>query len=236
MGSIVGGGSGGFLSSIGSIVGGIFGGPVGAMIGQMIGGMVQNMLGQAMQDNGVDQQTQDSANQAYNQAYTEASGGLEPAASNGATTSEQINQFADAANLSDADRGTLQRLGADLNTAIADATSRGAADAAGGTEATNDTKGKGSWLMALAKALGGMAGKSAANIVKLSGELTKLGDEKANAAGGDDPKAKEQAAADYNEKNTELQGASQEFSLLMNTISTTLKSLGEGMSTVARKQ
>lgn len=236
--SIGGGGGGGFLSAIGGIVGTIFGGPVGAMIGQMIGGMLDQALSGAMQNNGIDQNTQDQASTAYKDAFREASGGLEPNSPARGSLRQQADQFADATNASPADRGRLQQLTDELEQLVNDAVARGSAEAAGGQEAKDakSGKGEGSWLMAIAKALGGTAGKAAARMVKLSDELSELGDKKAGLADSKDTKAKEQAAADYNQKQVEFQGASQEFTLLMNTISTAIKSLGESLATMARKQ
>lgn len=236
--SVVGGG-GGIFGAIGGIVGTIFGGPIGAMIGQMIGGMVDQMFSGAMNNAGVDSETQNQAQNAYRDAYRQASGGLEPDSPvGGGSLRNQLDQFADAANASPADRGRMQELGDQLQKLINDAVARASGEAAGGQEAREARGGSkgGSWLMAIARALGETAGKSAANLVSLSDKLTKAGEEKINAAGGKDEKAKEAAAVKYNEANVEFQGASQEFQLLMNTISTSLKSLGEAMSAVARKQ
>lgn len=238
MGNAIGGG-GGLLSAIGGIVGTVFGGPIGAMIGQMIGGVLDQALSGAMNNNGIDQNTQDQAQTAYRDAFREASGGLDPTGGSGSLR-DQVDQFADATNASPADRGRLQQLTDELQQLVNDAVARGSAEAAGGQEA-RDTKGGGkgeggSWLMAIARALGSTAGQAAARMVKLSDELSELGDKKAALADSKDTKAKEQAASDYNQKQVEFQGASQEFSLLMNTISTAIKSLGESLTTMARKQ
>ncbi|MFC4822145.1 hypothetical protein [Dokdonella ginsengisoli] len=237
MGNAIGGG-GGLLSAIGGIVGTVFGGPIGAMIGQMIGGVLDQALSGAMNNNGIDQNTQDQAQTAYRDAFRQASGGLDPTGGSGSLR-DQVDQFADATNASPADRGRLQQLTDELQQLVNDAVARGSAEAAGGQEARDTKGGKGeggSWLMAIAKALGGTAGQAAARMVKLSDELAELGDKKAGLADSKDTKAKEQAASDYNQKQVEFQGASQEFTLLMNTISTAIKSLGESLTTMARKQ
>lgn len=241
MGNVIGGGGGGIFSAIGGIVGTIFGGPIGAMIGQMIGGMVDQAFGGAMDNAGVDQQTQTEAKNVYRDAYRQASGGLEPDSPAGTgSMRDQIDKFSDAANASPADRGNLQRLADELQQKINEFVAKGVADSAGGQEAKDAKAGAkkatgGSWLMAIAQALGEAAGKSAARMVGLADKLKEAGDSKAELADSKDTKAKEQAANDYNQAQVEFQGASQEFGQLMNTISTALKSLGEGLSAVARK-
>lgn len=241
MGNVVGGSGGGLFSAIGGIVGTIFGGPIGAMIGQMIGGMVDQMFSGAMNNAGVDQDTQSQAQNAYRDAFRQASGGLEPnSPAGGGSLRDQIDNFADAANASPADRGHLQQLADEAEKSINDMVAKATADAAGGQEAKDAKSGSkkgvgGSWLMAIAQALGEAAGKSAARMVGLADKLKEAGDNKAAMADSKDTKAKEQAASDYNQAQVEFQGASQEFSQLMNTIATALKSLGEGLTTVARK-
>lgn len=234
--SVFGGGSGGGLFGIvGSLVGGIFG-PLGSVIGGAIGGLVDQMFSGAMNNNNVDQNTQDQAKEAYRSSFNQASGGLDPTDAGRGSMRDQIDQFASAANASPADRGHLQQLADQLEKAINDAVAQASSDAAGGGSEAKENKKGGSWIVALARALGQTAGKSAANLVQLSDKLQKAGDDKIAAAGGKDEKAKESAAVAYNEANVEFQGASQEFNMLMTTISTTLKSLGEAMSQVARKQ
>lgn len=241
MGNIVGGSGGGLFSAIGGIVGTIFGGPIGAMIGQMIGGMVDQMFSGAMNNAGVDQDTQSQAQNAYRDAYRQASGGLEPNSPAGSgSIRDQVDQFADATGASAADRGDLQRIADELQQKINDFVAKGAADAAGGQELKESKGGSkgGSWLMAIARALGTVAGDSAKRLVTLSDKVADASKEKNELADDKNASTGEKgAAADkYNQAVTELQGASQEFGLLMNTISTTLKSLGEGLANVARKQ
>lgn len=79
-------------------------------------------------------------------------------------------------------------------------------------------KGAGSWYEALAQALGQALDKQAANIEKLSGEMT-------------DANAKDKPST-----MTELQTASQRMSFMMSAADQVLKTLGEALSTMARKQ
>lgn len=96
-----------------------------------------------------------------------------------------------------------------------------------GTDAKRGGTGKksgGSWLEALSKALGAVAGEKAAKMVDLSNQISGLA--------GDSSK---EAAAKMTELNSELSGTGKMFSLLQETISTTVKSIGDGLNSVARK-
>lgn len=74
-------------------------------------------------------------------------------------------------------------------------------------------KGKMSWLRALAEGLGKLLNESAKDMQDKASKITK-----------DDPKT-----------STDFQVASQEFNMLMQTATTAIKSIGEGLSTAARK-
>lgn len=82
-----------------------------------------------------------------------------------------------------------------------------------------------SWLQAIAQAMGEAMGDKAAKMVELSGKLKE-------AAGGEG----EDSAKEMQAVNAEFQAVSQEFKLLTDAFNTALKSLGEGMSSMARKQ
>ena len=86
-------------------------------------------------------------------------------------------------------------------------------------------KSAGSWLQAIAKAMGEAMGDRASKMVELS---NKMG-EAAKQEG--DKGAKEMQSI-----SSQFQAVSQEFNLLSNTFSTAIKSLGEGMTNMARKQ
>ena len=87
----------------------------------------------------------------------------------------------------------------------------------------------GSWLEAIAQAMGEAAGNKAAKMVELSNKLKEL-----SSAGGDE-KAQQQAAKEMNAVNAQFQAASQEFNMLQSAFSTAIKSIGEGMAQMARK-
>lgn len=228
MGNAIGGG-GGFLSAIGGIVGTIFGGPVGAMIGQMIGGMLDKALSGAMQNNGVSEDQQSQAQNAYRDAYREASGGLEPnSPAGGGSLSDQVNNFADAAGATDTERGDLQRQVSDLqdlvNKLVSQANENDSQKASEGKPGKAD-----SWLVAIAKAMGATAGRIASDMVKLSNDI-------GNVKTGGSQDQQQEAAKQMQQLNAEFQAQSQMLNLVSNSISTGLKSIGEAMTTIARKQ
>lgn len=89
--------------------------------------------------------------------------------------------------------------------------------------------GGGGWLLAIAKAMGSSAGRHAAEMVNLSNKLDQLTQKSGN---------KDQDAANAQEATivqTKFQAESQMFSMLQNTFSNAIKSIGEGMSTMGRK-
>lgn len=93
--------------------------------------------------------------------------------------------------------------------------------------------GASSWLVALAKALGEVAGDKAAKMVQLSNELTKLNDEGKGLEKGS--KEAEDNARQSVTLQSELNGVSKEFQQFMETINTVVKGIGDGLTSVARK-
>lgn len=79
----------------------------------------------------------------------------------------------------------------------------------------------------IAQALGGIMGEKAAKLVELTGKLGKLAKV--------DPEDKK-AAAQLQKTMMEFQAQSQLFSMISNTSSTAIKSIGGGVTTAARKQ
>ena len=95
-------------------------------------------------------------------------------------------------------------------------------------------KSTGSWLMAIAKAMGEVLGEKASKMVELSGKISDAAD--AQKSAGKDQKAQQEAAADMTKAQTEMQGVSQEYKLPTETFSTVIKGIGESLSTMGRKQ
>ncbi len=82
-----------------------------------------------------------------------------------------------------------------------------------------------SWLVAIAKAMGAAAGKHAEKLVELSNKIDQAS---ASGQGGD-------AAKEVTGLQAEFQAESQMFSMLQSSFSNAIKSIGEGMSQMARK-
>jgi hypothetical protein len=86
----------------------------------------------------------------------------------------------------------------------------------------NTKKGKGNWLVALAQALGAKSGEHLKEMVKLGEQMGDMNSKK-------DPEK-------YAEVQAMFQAESKIFGMFQEAISTMLKSIGEGLSSVARKQ
>ncbi|MFT4193964.1 MAG: hypothetical protein QM614_04900 [Ottowia sp.] len=107
-------------------------------------------------------------------------------------------------------------------------------------EATGESKGcgksgkksGGSWLQAMAKAMGEVLGQKAGEMVKLTDKISSLAKE-AEGLEGDD---KEQNAKEMTAAQTELQGVSQEYKLLTETVSLVIKGIGEALSKMGSRQ
>ncbi len=88
----------------------------------------------------------------------------------------------------------------------------------------------GSWMLAIARAMGKVLGEKASRMVELSEKIQGL-----SSGSGTGDASKMAAAAETQRLNTEFQATGQEFNLLQTTFSTAIKTLGEGMASVARR-
>ena len=95
-------------------------------------------------------------------------------------------------------------------------------------------KGKkgGGWLAELARNMGGTAGKHLQKALGLSKKIAKLQDE--DAKGGE--KTSQKNAGKMTELQAEFQAEMQMFKMAAEATSTAMKSIGEGFSSLARKQ
>jgi uncharacterized phage infection (PIP) family protein YhgE len=91
----------------------------------------------------------------------------------------------------------------------------------------------GSWLVALARALGEVAGDKAAKMVELANKLETLNDESQGLEKGS--KAEEANAKESTATQNELNGVSKEFQQFMEMINNVVKGIGDGLTSVARK-
>ncbi len=110
-----------------------------------------------------------------------------------------------------------------LSKSIADQTAQNCQD----DEGVQGGKGGGanSWLIALAKAMGQTAGKHADKLVELSNKM----DAASSSQGKGGP------SSEFTSAQSEFQAESQMFGMLQNAFTNALKSIGEGLSTMARK-
>lgn len=95
------------------------------------------------------------------------------------------------------------------------------------TAAAGGSGGGKSWLVAIAEAMGNALGTKAAKLVELSHKLDSLA-----GKSSDD----QQAAKEFQKTMAEFQAESQLFSMMSNAFSTAVKAIGEGMTSLARKQ
>jgi hypothetical protein len=218
-----GGGAGGILGSIGGIVGGIFGGPIGAMIGQAIGNMLQQAIGDATKQ-AVDTLQKEHgmpkflADEVKGKIDNIIGGLLQPVSADAAQQASQHVGNAFESFKNDFAKSLVKMV---VDQMKEDRENQGGNG--GGSSSSKPANG-GSWLEALAKAMGASLGDKAAKMVELS-------DKVASTAGG---QGKEAAKANT-EATLELQGASQMFSLMQNAFSAAIKAIGEGLSQAARK-
>jgi len=130
--------------------------------------------------------------------------------------------------LQDSLGGSLKNFADDMTKSVVDFAKSimdlgGGDDENGGKCGKGGGKSSGSWLVAIAKAMGAAAGKHAEKLVDLSNQI-----EKASGATGEEAKKVTGLQAEF-------QAESQMFSMLQSAFSNAIKSIGEGMSQMARK-
>lgn len=213
------GGGGNFLSSIGSIVGGIFGGPIGAMIGQLAGQLLSSVVNQVIDQLPVDQPFKDLISAGFKAGMGDTGGAIQDA-------NQFIDDLGKSMGGSQSDIAQMQRSMDDFQTEITklftDAMARdaiereedGAGQTSGRATQRGGSAGGASWLRAMAEALGKQCDALADEMQEAVDNIDK-----------EDPSTM-----------VEFQTISQQFSLLMNSTTTAIKTLGEAMTAVARKQ
>ncbi len=156
------------------------------------------------------------------------------------STQAQAQTQAAQANCGDA----LRAFSAELGDAIVQSTRQQLqAEASGGDGGVATRPGGGSWMLAIARAMGAVLGQKASRMVELSQQIQDLSSRSRGAtsdgtAPPDDAGRAQQLldAAESQRLNTEFQATGQEFNLLQTTYSTAMKTLGEGMAAMARRQ
>jgi uncharacterized protein YPO0396 len=175
--------------------------------------VAQQVIGQLGQALGLPQSVINMAQQAFSAASGQG-GSLAQQ-----TISQAVSGIAEKLNFSPTQEGEANRtLNDTLNqmvSKLSESEDFKAAKAAGGKKssgASGNTSG-GSWLMALATALGDKLNKKAEEVQKLAGEITDR----------------------TPDKTAKFGAATQDFGILMNATNNAIKTLGEGLTTTARK-
>ena len=122
-------------------------------------------------------------------------------------------------------------------------------EAGGSASGAGKKKSAKSWFAAIAEAMGKVYGAKTAEVVRLTEIVSNVADkqsalnEKAKGVDSKNEKGnkdieneRQKLAAEMTKAQTELQAASQEMKLISETVSTLLKSVGEALATMARKQ
>ncbi len=251
--SVMGGGGGGLLGSIGGIVGGIFGGPIGAMIGQAVGNLLQQSIGNAT-NGAIDELQQEHGLPKFladqiKDKISEVIDGLQNKDVSADATDAAQSHFGD--DLKSFEKKFQDNLVKSVLDSLGDEDTKDSQTKGNGASKngkSGSTTSSGGWLMAIAKAMGKALGDKAANMVHLSDKMSQLSQDQtkgARALEGMDSKSKEaqaqkntndQNAREYNETMTQFQAAAQDYNMLNNVFSTAIKSMGESLSAMARKQ
>ena len=95
----------------------------------------------------------------------------------------------------------------------------------------------GSVLMRIARALGGLMDEKMNNLASKADQLGRVGTEKGNVhtSGGNEGGLTAKGQGEFGKLSAEVQALGQEIGYLSQAISSTIKSIGEAASTVARK-
>lgn len=223
LGGILGGGSGGASEGIGKVLQNFS--PANVMnaaanlLNAAHGGAVKDAASQLSREDGLPKFIQDAINQAVDKVLKQ----------NQKPTDANCQQ-----QLGDATKDGLKKEMDDLVKQLVDNVRKQLGEES--KEAAGCGKGgkksAGSWLQAMAKAMGEVLGNKAAEMVKLSDKVSSLAKEGQELKGEE----KQQNAQEMTAAQTELQGVSQEYKLLTETINTVLKGIGEALSNMGRKQ
>ena len=209
---------GGIFDIAATAIGGMFGGPIGALIAQLAKQVMMSVVDKVIDQLPTDQQTKDLLQSGFHAGMGDTQGAIQNAR-------EFVDDIAQQSGASPSDQADAQRSIDDFQDAMQqlltqmvqqnDDNSDNTNDAPvqrGGAAAQGGGGGKG-WLWAIAQALG-----------KQCNQLADEMQAKADSLDAKDPKSV-----------AEFQTITQQFSLLMNTTTNAIKTLGEAMANTARK-
>lgn len=210
-----------FGSIVSSAIGGMLGGPIGMMVAQLAKQVMTTIVDQVIDQLPIDQSLKDILQAGFHAGVGDVPGALQ-------NLNEAIEGLASQAGGSPSDVGDMQRAADDFRGEMEDVFSslvQSIIDQANDTEdgstvANSRGGGRGNstgapgWLYAIAEVMGKKLDETAHKMADLAEKVD-----------SEDPSTA-----------TDFQVASQQFSIIMNTTSTALKSIGEGMVSAARKQ
>jgi len=206
---------GGLLSGgVGSIVGGMLGGPLGAMAGQLFTQIATQVVDSAIDQLPLPAPLKDAMQGAFHAAM----GDFQGAAQN---YQEALDGFVDMLNPIDA--ANFENAISDITDMFADALTQLAKEAGEEGEKTNGG-GEGNFFEQLARALGEQVGQRAANMLEAKDQMEQTG--------GDS----QEDAQEFMKAQNEFQVQAQMFKIVNDMASNIIKTIGEALDTMARKQ
>ncbi|MCG7965510.1 MAG: hypothetical protein JAY63_02860 [Candidatus Thiodiazotropha taylori] len=243
----------GFLSSVGGMVGGVvggmFGGPIGAQIGKMLGGMIGQQLEQLMSQFGQQNVAGGLANCIQQDAANVANQHVDNCGLP-KFIQDEMKQFIQdwmKENMQNVPSECQQGCNGVYEQATSGSEQSGHTDACANAayanaenECEDNREGggtEGNWLVALAGALA----KVQQQFLNAAMDNMKTMEENGSGAtqGGNDTQSaeeKEKQRNEFLEAQSQYQANMQMFNMVANMTATSLKSLGEGLTSIARKQ
>jgi len=215
------------IMNIASIVGAVMTGGTSLMMQAAMNAVqqvAQNALIGAISNMGLGQGLGGLMMDAFSSAFSAATGNMEAATQQVMDLTSEITDYANA-------KGDLTQATDDLTTATTDLLTQGLYNEleseAEESGSASGGEGKESWLVAMARALGEAAGEQAKLMIGAAEDMDQV---------TESGMSKEDQAAEMTKLQAEFQAYSQMFSMLQNALATAVKSIGEGMTAVARKQ
>ena len=215
------------------------------LVSSMLGNSTKDAARTLHREDGMPKFVMDAINKAVDEAVKKHFKPVDPETQNALNDVTKDDSMKEIKKLTDQ---LLEKVRELMNERISDETKEATSTDKKG-EGARKKKSAQSWFAAIAEAMGKVYGAKTAEVVRLSGEVSNVADKQAALADknkGIDPKdekatkaaeaEKEKLAAEMTKKQTELQGAAQEMKLISETVSTLLKSIGEALAGMARKQ
>lgn len=222
-------------------------GPAGwasILVKAVVSAVAQQVIQQIGQKLGLPEGVINMAQQAFSAASgggNNALGGLLNGAAGGtantlgrvATIADTVKQIGDAAGISATDQGQITRQAEEASARMVDQVMRTIGKKNGESEeAEGSESGGGSVLMRIARALGKAMDEKMDSMAKKGDQIGNLG---SNGSLTKDGNFNAKGQSQYGKLTGEMSALGQELGMLSQALSSTLKSIGEAGSTVARK-